>query len=425
VAIEEPAEAVPWLGRPVSPWVCPAAWAMATAIFFGLLAALGGIAIGDMASTESGALTIAHGEPHCAFPANAHVEAPLYPLLAGGVLVVTRPGASVPFPDGRAMTGACTDSAAAVRLWMARSHSVQDVAHVGLIVWFPLLAGFVLALRAAGRGRQRAEVVGVLVLAVLPPVLAALHTFFHPEDLLAMGLILGSLAAGLRSRWLVAGVVIGLAITAQPFALLAAVPLVMVAPSPHRWRFGLGAAIGVGVVAVPVALFTYHGLSNAFFSAGTYLPTPPTLIGVLHLPTHALGAVSRGGPVVAAALLAGWARHRMGDGVLRPDRLVALVGTALGFRLVTEVLFWGYYLAAVAVMLLVLDMVVGRLRVATVAFFVLCGALFPLVGEGSPLLNAAYDHLAVVQVVLVAWSLALLSSPLRGQGRTPSVTAPA
>jgi hypothetical protein len=423
LAIEEPAEAITWLDRPVSPWVCVTAWVVATALFFGVLAALGGIAIGDMVSTESGALTVAHGEPHCAFPADAHVEAPLYPLLAAGVLAVVRPGRSVPFPDGRAMAGNCDDSATAVRLWMARSHSVQDVAHVGLIAWFPLLAGFVSVVRAAGRGRRRAEVVGVMVLAVLPPVLATLHSFFHPEDLVAMGLILGSLAAGLRSRWLVAGVAVGLAVTAQPFALLAAVPLVVVAPSRLRLRVGLGGVIGVAVVAVPVALLTYHGLSNAFFSAGTYLPTSQTLIGLLHLPSSALGAVSRGGPVIGAALLAGWARHRLGDGVLRPDRLVAVVGTALGLRLITEVLFWGYYLAAVAVMLLVLDTVTGRLRVVTVAFFVLCGAFFPLVGEGSQLLNVAYNHLAVLQAVLVGWALVLLSGPLRTGWRSPAVTA--
>jgi len=422
MAIEEPAEAYTWLDRPVAPWACLAAWALATALFFGVLAASGGIAIGDMASTESGALTFAHGEPHCAFPANVHAEAPLYPLLAAGVLVVTRPGGSVPFPSGRAMAGACDHSASAVRLWMAHSRSVQGVAHVGLIVWFPLLAGFVLVLRAAGRGRRRSEVVGVLVLAVLPPVQATLHTFFHPEDLLAMGLVLGSLAAALRSRWFVAGVVVGLAVTAQPFALLAAVPLVVVSPSRVRPRVGLGGVIGVGVVAVPVVLVTYHGLADAFFSAGTFLPTPPTLIGILHLPTAALGVVSRVVPVVGAALLAGWARHRMGDGVLRPDRLVAVVGMALGFRLVTEVLFWGYYLAAVAVMLLVVEMVTGRLRVATVAFFVLCGVFFPLVGGGGPLVNAADDHLAVLQVVLVGWALALLSGPLRTSRRPPWMT---
>ena len=400
------------------------AWVVATALFFGVLAAMGGIALGDMTQTESGALTIAHGEPHCAFPADARLEAPLYPLLASSVLAVTRPGASVPFPDGRVMAGTCTHSTAAVRLWMARSHSVQDVAHVGLLAWFPLLAGFVLVLRAAGRGRRRAEVVGVMILAVLPPVLASLHTFFHPEDLLAIGLILGSLAAGMRSRWLVAGVVVGLAITAQPFAVLAAVPLCVIAPPRDRLRVGLGAVIGVGVVAVPVALFTYHGLTNAFLGAGTFLATTRTLIGLLHLPDRVLGAASRGVPVIGAALLALWYRHRMGDGVLRPDRLVAVVGTALGLRLVTEVFFFGYYLAAVAVMLLVLELVVGRLRMATVAFFVMSGIFFPLVDEGGPLLNAANDHLVVVQLVLVAWFLALLTGPLRAGGQPSVVTAP-
>jgi len=61
---------------------------------------------------------------------------------------------------------------------------------------------------------------------------------------------------------------------------------------------------------------------------------------------------------------------------------------------------------------------------ATVAFFVMSGIFFPLVDEGGPLLNAANDHLVVVQLVLVAWSLALLTGPLRAGGQPPVVTAP-
>lgn len=407
----------PWLDRPVPGWACVLSWVVATAVFLGTMAALGGIAIGDMVSTESGALSFAHGQTTCAFPPDTHDEGPLYPLLAAGVLAVARPGASTPFPHGPAMAAPSAGTAVAVRQWMAHTHTVQSVAHVGVLVWCFLLSGLVLLLRAAGRGRRRAEVVGVLVLAVLPPVLACLHTFFHPEDLLALGFVLAAMAAFLRRRWFLAGVLVGLGITAQPFAALAAIPLVVLSPGRSWLRTALGAVLGVALLAVPLALFTYHGVGNAFLGAGTLLPEPATLVGYLHLSSGWLGLVSRGFPLVAAAALSLWARRRSGDGVPGPEQFVAVVTVALCLRLVSEVYFWGYYLAAAAVLLLVLDLVGGRLRTATVAFFILCGAFFPLVFEVGPVVDFGVAHLSAVQTLLTGWALVLAVGPLRPLGR--------
>ena len=90
--------------------------------------------------------------------------------------------------------------------------------------WPLLLAGYVLVIRASGWGRRRLEVVGACLLACAPAVAGTLVDYFHPEDLFAMGLLLGAVAAHLRRRWVVAGILIGLACCAKQYAVLAAVP---------------------------------------------------------------------------------------------------------------------------------------------------------------------------------------------------------
>src|ERR1035438_9457021 len=53
------------------------------------------------------------------------------------------------------------------------------------------------------------------------------QSLFHPQDLLAMGLILCGVASVLRDRWVLAGVLMGLALTSQQFSILVLVVLLV------------------------------------------------------------------------------------------------------------------------------------------------------------------------------------------------------
>ena len=52
------------------------------------------------------------------------------------------------------------------------------------------MAGIIALLRVSGRGRRGWEPLAFFLVACTPPVFTCLTYYFHPPDLLAMGLIL-------------------------------------------------------------------------------------------------------------------------------------------------------------------------------------------------------------------------------------------
>ena len=60
---------------------------------------------------------------------------------------------------------------------------------------------------------------------------------FHPQDLFAMGFALAAMACVRRSAWAVAGVFIALAVLSQQFAVLVAVPLLVLAPGLRKLTY--------------------------------------------------------------------------------------------------------------------------------------------------------------------------------------------
>ena len=75
-----------------------------------------------------------------------------------------------------------------------------------------------------GRGSRGWEPATLVVVACLLPVWMCVQSFFHPQDLLAMGLALCAMACACHGRWAGAGVLVALAVLAQQFTLLVAVP---------------------------------------------------------------------------------------------------------------------------------------------------------------------------------------------------------
>ena len=382
-----------WLDGPLAWGWCVGGWVLATALFYGLSATLGGPVVGDSIESTYSTWAIAHGNFSCAFPppSSYHVPgikgpvdvaAPLYSLVSGALAALLRIGHSVTFPSSSALGTQCATAFSAMNDWSLHASATHATLQLGYLVWIPLLAGVVTLIRASGNGRRRWEPLAVTLMAVSLPVYECLVPIFHPQDLLAMGLIAASAACALQRRWALAGVLLGLALTSQQFSVLVAAPLLVVAPRDQRVRVAGAGAATVAVVALPLiaassgraARAVLLGSSRAGFirsSAGG------TVLWELHLRGVVLFAISRVAPIVAAVALAWWARRRLGNSALEPVALVSLLATALCMRLVFEVNLFTYYFMAVSVMLIVLSVaqrrrlgpVVAWLSLTTFAFY--------------------------------------------------------
>ena len=373
------------LDRPLSGWWCALGWLVATGVFAGLVMTLGGASPTDSPESMFTTLAIGHGQLACAYPPGdasglPALISPLYPLLAGAVVALTGIGHSDIFPSQLALGPGCSTA-------MQHAHIYGSVAllRIGFLGWVALLAGLVAVLRACGRGRCLWEPVTLLIVAVLPSVLMTLTEAFHPQDMLAMGLALGGLGCARRGSWIWAGVLLGLAITSQQFALLVLAPLAMVVPHDRRIRFAVATIVGAALIVVPLAVITSgRALSWAVFGSGTGSMVGRTLLGVLPI-RGPIFIESRFLPIALSILLAWWAMRRLGSAALEPLPLVSLIATSLSLRLVFEENMIGYYLMAMAVSLVMLDVIRGRISLPLVGWLGLVFLAFYPPWEFDPL----------------------------------------
>ena len=421
-----------WLDVPLSTCSCVIGWLVATGVFLGLVAFLGGPAEGDAAESVYSTWAIAHGHIACAispatayhFPSIARPGAftgPLWPLLSGGVAALMRIGHNVPFPSQSALGPHCSTALAATYKWSVQSGAALPTVRIGYLSWFVLMGGVVAMLRASGRGRCRWEPLALVLMACVPPVLATLVDYFHPQDLVAMGLALGGLACARRGWWIWAGVLLGLAFTSQQFALLVIAPLFVVAPRDRRVRFAGAAFVAAALVMLPLVAFTSgRALSASLLGTGDSSGLGGTLLWEAHLHGLLLVALSRILPIVVSMFLARWAVLRLGSAVMDPVPLVALIATSLSLRLVFEQNLYGYYFMALAVSLVLLDVVVGRIRGHLVAWLGLLVLAFNPVpwGElsnGQPWGLNVRLYLPITLMVIA--SLFIASDAIRGRIR--------
>jgi len=373
------------LDQPLSEWACVLGWCAATALFVLLVAVLGGPSNIDTVESMYSTWAIAHGHLSCAFPivvthSGSSYEqpytsiAPVYPLVSGGIAALTRIGSHVPFPSAAALGPRCTEGPQAMYQWALNSRAFGATYDIGYVGWLFLMAGAIAFMRSVGRGRRGWEPVTLLILACLPPVWSAVGNVFHPEDLVAMGLVLGGVASAFRKRWAWAGMLLALAILSQQFALLVAAPLLVVAPQTRRLRF-LVAGVGTAVCVVVPLLLLHSGkvLRSVTLGSGDSSGVGGTAVRLLRLHGFLLAGVSRVLPIALAVLLAWWLLRRLGGSVREPLPLTALIALSLSLRLVFEEnLHHTYYFMALAVAILLLDVVRGRVRGIYVAWVLLC-----------------------------------------------------
>jgi hypothetical protein len=382
-------------------------WLVATGVFVVSVACWShGTDVADLGEGFVPMAAVVQGVPQCAYPADSwSAVPPVYPVLGAGVMAVTHIGIG----DARLVRF----EGAGCRTTFSPSSPI-DVAPlivIGATAWPALALGFVLLLRAARKSRTRWEPIGLCLLAATPLLASALVRDLHPEDIFAMAFVLAAVAAAIRSRWLAAGILIGAACCFKQFALLPAVPLLVVAPRGARIRYAVGALVTAALILAPLELVMGRGViavMRGVDATPSFLGT--AAVGRLGLHGVTLELVARVLPLIGAAAAATWARSRFGSAVTEPAPLVALVAVALVLRLVFEVSIFSYYFLATAVILIALDIVVGRIRIETVCWIVACTAIYP--PRFDPLVLVQNAHPVVAQVIIVIPALVLAAMPL-------------
>jgi hypothetical protein len=402
-----------WLDRPRSlPW-CAVGWLAATGIFIVLTQVLGGLGQHDTFLSVNATWAIAHGRLSCAYPAGIPMIAPLYPMVSGGIVALVHVGHGVPFPSSAAMGPHCSRAVAALSTWSAHAGALGPTVEVGYLGWLALLGGVVAFLRSVGRGRCGWEPLTLIVLAVTPPVLMCVQTDFHPQDLLAMGLALAGVACARSGRWALTGVLLGLAVASQQFALLVLAPMLVVVPTGRRVRLCGAAVAGAGLAVAPLLLANPGRARRAGqLGSGNSASRGYTVLGQLQLHGALLIVMSRILPILLTMMLARWACRRLGPRILDPVPLVSLISTAFALRLVFEENLFGYYLMALVVSLVLLDVVRRRIGVHLVAWLALALLVFdPLPWGRLPLAQVPLP-LWFWQVVLLSTGTVMAAGPL-------------
>lgn len=408
-----------FLSRPLSRSWCVVGWTTATFIFIEGTQLLGGLTSGDAADSTNTTWAISHGMFSCAYPPGNQYglpfSAPLYPLVSGGIAAVFRIGHRVAFPTSTDFGQHCATAVSAMYQWSLHTRALEPTLRIGYLGWFAVVAGVVSLLRSSGRGRCGWEPLTLILLAAVPPVSMCLHEYFHPQDLLAMGLILAAIAGVRRQSWVWAGILLGLACTSQQFALLALAPLFVLAPTEKLVKFVSATVASIVVVVTPLALFAPRAAIDAALAGSGTTWASATLLDTTRLSGPWLFFASRFLPVVGAMLLAWWARDRLGALVLEPIPLLSILATSLSLRLLLEVNLWGYYFLAVAVLVLVMDVILGRLRWSYLAWLVLIVVGFhPVIGANSDLTTPSTPWVPLWswQLVLATSGMLLCISPL-------------
>ena len=400
-----------WLDTPISGLSCLFGWCAATVVFVGVINALGGLGLNDTFESVFSTWATAHGQLRCAFPPGYRSTiAPLYPLLSGVVAAMGRIGHTVPFPSRPAMGPRCDTAFSVINTWSLKAGTTASTVKIGYLSWLALMGGVIAVLRAVGRGRCRWEPAILVVVACLPPVWLSLEGTFHPEDLMALGFALAAAACALRSWWIAAGMLIALAVLSQQYALLVALPLLVLVPALERPTFGLAAAVTLVLVTFPLLVVSFGEAAHAIvIGTGDTGGVGGSLVWESHLRGLPLLIVSRFLPVVISAMLGWWAAHRLGSRALTPVPLLALLALCLSTRLVFEQQLFGYYFMALAVTLLLLDVARGRIRVSLVAWLSTVSMVYVL---GSTSLDLLHKPLLGFVEDLIPLSVACLGGVL-------------
>jgi hypothetical protein len=305
---------------------------------------------------------IASGHPSSAYPPiprsltqRISYQPPGFPLVA-----------AIPVAVWRAVTGGANPSGA------------LTLAGYGAAALVVLAGGQLVGSGPAGRRR---ELLFLVVVSVSPFFRESLGNYFHPEDVLALGLVLVSLSLASKDRWAAAGVALGLAFGSKQWVLLAVPALIVMASGRRAKARLLGAAIAATVVLyAPFILLTpgsvWKVLRGPIPVAGGFVPQT-TIIGMLrdapfHVPVSMVNDLARLLPLLFAILLsAAWvlAISRRYGRVGRPplEDALGLVLACVAFRLIGDCIALSYYALPLLVLIAIVDVRRSRIPAFAIA----------------------------------------------------------
>ncbi len=381
-----PSAFVERLNRPVRGFAVVTGWIGSTVLFLLVATGLGGPTEGDSAEVVYGTWAVAHGHLACVYPGTGGhlpqgfaspfaLAAPLYAVVSGIVSAVLRIGHGVPFPSSSALGPGCARGFDAMYHWSTVSSAIIPTVRVGYVTWVVLLAGVAYVVRSTSlRGTGWEVLVGFLV-AVAPPVVMCLTYYFHPQDLLAMALVLLAVGAWLRGHVLASGIALGLAVTSQQFSVLAVVVLLVLCERAVLVRFAVGlAATVVAVDGTFVLASGWHAVKTVLLGSSrvgsSVTAHGGTVVFALDLKGVVAFMVARVAPIVAAALVAWIVRRWVGR---TPLAVLGALTAAMLCRLVFEVNLFGYYFMAVTVGIALIEVTrrqIGRDALALVGLLV-------------------------------------------------------
>jgi len=398
-------------------------YAGACALFVAIVFLRGGP---DPAETDAHAVTlpttaISHGDLRAAEQETLVPNPPGYPLLMAPLVLAFRPWIGSPqwcddkpIPSilkqvgaayFRTILGPCTarhgaDHGKPYPIWY-RSQAVLAVTG-----WIVLGAGAVMLLRRTQAGGRVAEILLLVALAALPAASDAIAQTFHPQDLMSVGFSLAGVSQALRRRWFVVGVLFGVAFVCKQFAILPLLAVLAAAPDwRDRGRILVPAAAVVAAVVVPfyvAAPVDTARAMTAVYVEGVNIVKTPTIVGVLNIGEQLKLEIARDAPIIAAGVVAVWARLRARDDLLSPVPLIGLALACLAIRLVFEVSLLNYYFLAVGATLVMLDFSRRRPPVLSAIWIVATRfGLSPVAGHAPRTITAALYLVAALAPIAV------------------------
>ncbi len=307
-----------WARAPVSPTSTALVFVASFVTFMGIILWTWGMSPADSGTVLPSATLWAHGLGACALvtPTSSSaaypLSGPVFPLLDALFQWVLRLGHDVPFP---AHLGArhCAQAYNGAFTWATKGPLAVKELDLGFVTWPVLALGALSLLRTSNRARTRDEWWLLLALAVSPGALFAFMDYYHPEDLLALGLALACAAALRREHFVVGGTLGALAFASQQNVVLILMVCTVLLPHGRAWwRVGLGGTLTLVALVVPLTLWSgTHVFRDTLIGTGlTDAPAYGTWMAQLGLSGVPALWISRFGPLLTSLGLVVWLYRR-------------------------------------------------------------------------------------------------------------------
>ncbi len=314
----------------------------------------------DFPQTTNPAVAVAQGKLSCAYDGSIVNDAnPLYPLILALSLRV--------FASSRDISQlfevdstVCANPNPQISLTdNLASHIVIDTS---LITWLVVAFGLIYVLQKSRRKDSWFLVYALFGLSLMPFFSASLSIFLHPEDVLAIGLVLISTGAMLREKWMLSGIFAGLALDSKLIAVPYILVLFILIPGKSRIRFAMAAVVVSALILSPF-LITLPSTILVFSGhyALTFLISAPSIMWYLKgiFGSHTAIA-SRGLPVVLAAVFSIIFKLKLPNVFKNTEAVVVLLCACAILRVFFEVEVFAYYLMPISITFFLVVLIYGR-----------------------------------------------------------------